>query len=85
MDRRPLPPTSTYPPAQNIKYGSYSQNSDFDDLSIEYEPFFTRLPIDRLDDNSLEILKVSLTKRSFYNIMYEINPQNAYFVDQPFD
>ena len=37
---------------ENMKYGSYPQNADFDDLPIEYEQFFfTKRPIDNLTNN----------------------------------
>ena len=45
----------------------------------------TKLPIDSLTDNIVERLKFSLVERSFYNRIYERNPQNSDFVDLPFD
>ena len=57
--------------SENIKYGSYPQNSDFNDLPIEYKHrFFTRQPTDPLTDNSVEGLKVSSTERSLDNRIY---------------
>ena len=44
----------------NMKYDSYLQNIDFDDLPIEYEQrLFTRQQIDCLTNNIVEVLKVS--------------------------
>ena len=45
----------------------------------------SKIPIDRLNNNIVEMLKVSSIKRSFHNRIYEINPQNADFGDLPFD
>ena len=71
---------------ENIKYGSYSQSSDFDDLPIEYEQrLFTKSPIDCLTYNTLEMLKVGPIEQSFDNRMYESNLRNANFVDLNFD
>ena len=48
---------------ENIKSGSYSQNSDFDNLRIEDKlRLLTLQIIDCLTDNKLEMLKVSLIK-----------------------
>ena len=41
--------------------------------------------MDSLTDNKLEILKVSLTKQSLDNRIYEINHQDADFDDLNFD
>ena len=71
---------------ENIKYGSYPQNSDFNDLPIEYEKkLFTKLPIDSLTDNTVERLKVISIERLFDNIIYESDPLNANFYYLPFD
>ena len=44
-----------------MKYGSYPQNSGFNNLLIEYEQsLFTKRPIVRLTDNIVERFKVSL-------------------------
>ena len=57
-----------------MKYVIYDQNYGFDDLPVEYErSLFTKLPIYRLTDNSVERLKVSSIKRLLYNIIYESN------------
>ena len=51
---------------ENIKYGSCSQNDDPGDLPFEYElRLFKKPPIDRLNDNIIERLKVSSTKLAF--------------------
>ena len=44
----------------------------------------TKKLIDRLTDNSVEILKVSLIERLLDNRIYEINPQHSDFYDLPF-
>ena len=70
---------------ENIKYGNYPRNSDFDDSPIEYEQrLFTKQPINFLDSNIVESLKVSLIKLSLDNIIYKSNPWNADFYDLPF-
>ena len=70
----------------NIKYGSYPQNSDCDDLPIEYEQgFFTKRPIDCFANNIVERLKAIFIERSFDNRIYKSNPQNVKFDDLPFD
>ena len=49
---------------ENIKYGSYPRNTDFDNLPIEYEQrLFTKQTIDSLTDIILERLKVSMIRR----------------------
>ena len=68
---------------ENLKYGSYPQNADFDDLPFEYDQrLFTKQPI---DDKIIEMLKVSLIKSSFDNLKCVSNPQNDDFNDLPFD
>ena len=69
---------------ENIKYGSYPKNYDFNNLSIEYKKL-KKTPIDCLNGYSVEGLKVSSVKRSLDNRINEINPQNYDFVDLPFD
>ena len=70
----------------NIISGSYPQNDDFDDLTIENKQrLFTERPIYCLTDNNVEMLKVSLIKRWLDNIRHKSNPQNADFDDLPFD
>ena len=65
---------------QNIKYGSYPWNFDFNELPIEYKQrLFTKLPIDHLRDNIVERFKVSSIKQSFDNRIYESNTQNFDF------
>ena len=63
---------------KNINYVSCPQNSGFGDL-------FKKLPINRLTDNIVERLKVSLIKKIFDNRIYESNPQNIDFENLPFD
>ena len=47
-----------------LRTGSYPQNSDFDDLFIEYKQiFFTELPTYNLNDNIVQRLKVSSIKK----------------------
>ena len=71
---------------ENIKYGSYSQNARFDNLSIEYkQSLFTKRPIDVLTNNSVEILKVNSIKLFLDNKICKRNNQNANFYDLPFD
>ena len=71
---------------ENIKYGRYTQNADFDDLPIENEQrLFINQPIDFLTNNIVKGLKVSSTKISFDNRINESNPQNANFGDLRFD
>ena len=71
---------------ENIQYGSYPRNANFDDLPIAYEFFlFTEQPIDCLTDNTVERLKVGLIGQSLDDITYKINPQNDDFDDLPFD
>ena len=61
-------------------------NADFDYLPFKYDQrFITRQPIDNLNYNIVEMLKVSLIERSFDNLKYGINPQNDGFYDLPFD
>ena len=63
-----------------MKYGSYPQNADFDDLPIEYEQFFfTKRPIDNLTNNIVKRLRISSTGLSLDNRIYESNHQNANF------
>ena len=70
----------------NIKYGSYPQNTDFDDLRIDYKQrLFKYLAIDCLTDNKVERFKVILIKILLDKIIYKSNPQNASFDDLPFD
>ena len=48
---------------ENIKYGSYHQDSDLDDLPIEYkQSLFTERPKYCSTDNTVERLKVSSIK-----------------------
>ena len=55
-------------------------------LTVEYKKMlFTKQPIDSLTDNSVERLKVNLTKQSLDNRIYKSNPQNSNFGDLPFD
>ena len=69
-----------------MKYGSYPQNADFDDLPIEYKQrLFTEQPIYCLTDNIVERLKVGSIKRSLDNKRYEGNNHNADFDYVPFD
>ena len=71
---------------ENIKYVSYPQNADFDDLSIEYKQnLFTKRPIDCLTDNNVEILKVVLIEQSLDYRRYTSNIQKYNFGDLPFD
>ena len=71
---------------ENIKYISYPRNADFDDLPIEYEKRFKKkLPIDSLNDNTKEKLKVVLIECSLDNRIYESNPKNNNFGDLHFD
>ena len=46
---------------------------------------FTKTPIYRLTDNSVERLKVSFVELSVDNRIYERNHSNADFDDLPFD
>ena len=56
---------------ENIKYDSYPQDNDFNDLPIEYEQrLFPKLPIYCLTNNIVEMLKVSLIKQSLDNRIY---------------
>ena len=65
---------------------SYPQNADIDDLPFEYDQmFFTKWPIDYLNNIIVKGLKVSLTKQFFDNLIRVINPQNAHFDDLLFD
>ena len=53
---------------ENINYGSYHQNADFDNLTIEYKQrLLTKLPIYNLTHNGVETLKVSPIKQYLYN------------------
>ena len=53
---------------------------------FEYDPsFFEKRPIDRLNDNIIEGLKVSLIERFFDEIKFVGNPLNAHFVYLDFD
>ena len=71
---------------ENILYGSYPQNYDFDDLNIEYEQrIFKKIQIDSLTNNKVERLKFSLIKRSSDNRIYKSNPQNSVLNYLPFD
>ena len=71
---------------ENIKYGSYPQNYDSSDLPIEYKQILiTKGPIDCLNNNKEERLKVSLIERSLDNIIYKSTHKNANFDDLPFD
>ena len=71
---------------ENIKYGSYPINDDFNDLPIEYEHmFFTKQPIDCLTNNIIERLKVSFIKISVDTRTHKSDPQNYDFDDLPFD
>ena len=71
---------------ENIKYGSYLQNSDFNDLFIKYKQIvLTRQPIDSLTYNSEERLKVDPIERPLDNIRYKSNPWYANFDYLSFD
>ena len=71
---------------ENLKYGSYPQNVDFNDLPIECKQrFFTKRPIDCLNNNNLERLKVRYIEKWLDNIIYKSNPQNSFFDDLTFD
>ena len=71
---------------ETIKYGSYPQNSDFDDLPIEYQQrLLTQQKIDGLIDNKLENLNISLIERLFENIKYGSYPQNSDSEDLPIE
>ena len=71
---------------ENRKFGIYPQNTGFDDLTIEYKlRLFTRQPIDCLNGNKVEGMKVSLIGQSLDNRIYENNPRNTGFNDLPFD
>ena len=68
------------------KYWSYPQNADFYHLLFEYDPsFFEKRPIDRLNDNIIEGLKVSLIEWLFDKLKYVSNPQNSDLCDLSFD
>ena len=70
----------------NIKYGSYLESDDFEDLHIEYKQrLFTKPPIDRSFNNILETLKVSPIELLYDNRISESNPQHSDFDDLPFD
>ena len=72
--------------SENIKYDSYTQNTDFDDLTIEYKQrLFTKHPIDILNNISVERLKVSSIEMFLDNRIYESNPKNSDFYDLPCD
>ena len=71
---------------ETIKYGSYPQNADFDDLPIEYQQrLLTQQKIDGLIDNKLENLKVISIEKSLDNRRYKINNWNVNFDDLIFD
>ena len=71
---------------ENIKYGSYYRNDDFNDSPIEYEQrLFTKKPIDSFTNNSVEIFKVGSIKRLLDNRIYESNHWNSDFDYLPFD
>ena len=71
---------------ENVKYGIYPWDAEFNDLPIGYEQrLFTKKQTDRLNDNIVEKFKVILTKIVFDNRIYESNPQNYDFDDLPFD
>ena len=71
---------------ENIKYVSYPQNDDFDDLSIEYKQRLSiEWQIDCLTGNNVERLKVSLIRWSLDNIGHKSNPRDADFDYLPFD
>ena len=60
---------------ENIKYGSYPINADFNELPIDYENrLFTKKPIDSLTNNIVERLKVSTLQKLLDNRIYESNP-----------
>ena len=57
----------------------------FGDLPIINEQMlFTKLPVDRWNNNILKRLKVSSIKLSFDNGIYVSNTRNAYFNNLPF-
>ena len=71
---------------ENIKYDSYPQNYDSDDLPIEYKQrLFVEKPICHLTDNKVEKLNISSIKLSLDNRRYKSNPQNYDYDDLPFD
>ena len=47
--------------------------------------YLTNIPIDRLKDNGVEMLKVSLIERYLDNRIYKSNTGNVDFDDLPFD
>ena len=50
--------------SENIKYGNYPWNNDFNDLPIEYKQrLLTKQPIYCLTNNSTEMLKVTSIER----------------------
>ena len=50
-------------------YGGYTQNDYFNDLLIKYkQKSFTKLPIDFLTGNKVEMFKVVLIEQLFDNI-----------------
>ena len=54
---------------ENIMYGGYTQNDYFNDLLIKYkQKLFTKLPIDFLTGNKVEMFKVVLIEQLFDNI-----------------
>ena len=70
---------------ENWKYGGYPQFAVFGDLPIINEQMlFTKLPVDRWNNNILKRLKVSSIKLSFDNGIYVSNTRNAYFNNLPF-
>ena len=70
----------------SINYGSYSQNANFNALSIEYElKLFIKRPIDHLTDNIVERLRVSSIELSFDQWMYDSNSWIFDFVELTFD
>ena len=72
--------------SDNWESESNPQNSNFDDLPFEYDQrLITRQPIDPLNDNIIEMLKVSLIKQSFDNWECGNNPLNANFDELTFD
>ena len=70
---------------ENIRYGSYPQNDDYDDLPIEFEQrLFKERLIDHLTDKKIESLKVSFFERLLDKKIYESNPRNADYENLPF-
>ena len=71
---------------EKIKYGSYPQNADFDDLPIEYEQsLLTKRLIYLSTNNIVERLKVILIERYLDNRIYECNIRDVDFDDLRFD